>query len=475
MLACGLAAPAPASAPASFPVPAGFRLVNYYPAHAGWSYMWQRWNARAIDSDFARIAALHANAVRVIVQTRTFGYPTPRAVYRARLARVIALAAKHGLRVELTLFDWWHDYPDLAGSEEWARDLLAPYAGDPRLAAIEIQNEPDPADAAATAWVAAMLPFLRTIDGGIPLTVSVAPTDPVGRLQLLKTQLGSALPDFWSVHFYDRPEVAYAVLAAVQQVAAPLPLFVGETGYWPGASFPRPRSRADLDDEQVRFLRTVAAACAALGLPPPAPWTLLDFSRRAIPSVVASPEYHFGLFRVDGSAKPAAAAVRDLFAGAPVSGFDGGFEEIEHGVAPTEPALWRRLGAAAFARDTTVAHSGGASASIAGVAGVATSGALYATATSTPWVYPGETTTLSVWARGRGATGTTTISIAYYGIDGHRLGRTDSPPLADGTTPWTQLVVQAAAPPAAAFFRIQLRSDGDVGRVWFDDVAVSSS
>jgi len=437
--------------------------------------MWQRWNAHQIDADFARIAGLNANAVRVIVQARTFGYPRPRAVYRDRLAEVIALAARHGLRVELTLFDWWSDYADLAGSEQWARDLLAPYAGDPRVAAIEVQNEPDPTNAAATAWVAAMLPFLRTIDGGIPLTVSVAATDPAARLQLLEQQVGTSLPDFWTVHFYDRPELAYAVLGAVQRVAGPLPLFVGETGYWPGASFPRPRSRADLDDEQVRFLRTVAAATAALGLPPPAPWTLLDFANRAIPNAVASPEYHFGLFHVDGSAKPAAAAVRELFAGVPLSGFDGGFEQVEHGVAPAEPALWRRLGSAAFARDTTVAHGGSASASIAGVAGVATSGALYATATTTPWVAPGQTTTLDVWARGHDATGVTTAAIAYYGIDGRRLARIDSQPLPDGTTPWTPLVVQATSPPGAVFFRIQLRSDGNVGRVWFDDVSVATT
>ena len=55
----------------------------------------------------------------------------------------------------------------------------------------------------------------------------------------------------------------------------------------------------------------------------------------------SEPEYRFGLFREDGSAKPAAATVSRLFGGLPEIGFNGGFEAAaaaEDGTAV--PAVW---------------------------------------------------------------------------------------------------------------------------------------
>jgi hypothetical protein len=462
-------------AAAPFPVPAGLKLVNYYPAYDGWTYMWERWNPGEIDSDFARIEGLNANAVRVIVQPSAFGFPDPRPVYRQRLAEVIDLAAQHGLAVELTLFDWWHSYRRIAQAERWARELLAPYAGDPRIACIELQNEIDPGNPAAMAWARALLPYLRTISGDTPVTVSVT-----GGLELaeqlteLRQQLGTSLPDFWSVHYYDKSELAYGVLAATKAAAGSLPLFVGETGYFAGDSDPHVRLRADLEDEQVRFLDSMEAADMLLGLPPIAPWILSDFAPDGSPKRLPSSEYHFGLFRVDGRPKPAAAEVREYFgSGAPDLGFDGGFEQIEAGLRTPEPALWRRRGAAAFALDPTVAHSGAFSVSLSGIRGFATSRATLTTIPAAPWVTPGDPVTLSAWARGSDVTGRNLVSIIWYDGSRNYIGRIDSVPVAAGTSDWTQLQAQAPAPPGAAYVRIVLSSNGNVGTVWFDDVTLA--
>ena len=66
-----------------------------------------------------------------------------------------------GLHVQFTLFDWWDEYRDVAGSKRWARAVLARYVGDPRVAFVELKNEIDPADAAALAWTRALVPWLR--------------------------------------------------------------------------------------------------------------------------------------------------------------------------------------------------------------------------------------------------------------------------------------------------------------------------
>src|SRR5215469_4965197 len=54
------------------------REVNYYPASGGWTYMWSHFDPAAIDRDFARIRALDANTVRIIIQPSVFGFPMVR-------------------------------------------------------------------------------------------------------------------------------------------------------------------------------------------------------------------------------------------------------------------------------------------------------------------------------------------------------------------------------------------------------------
>ena len=470
-LAClGVLAVLPAHASAApVVVPQGLRLVNYYPAHNGWTYMWERWDPVQIDRDFGLIAGLDANAVRVIVQPAAFGFPRPTPAAAAELDTVFALAAAHGLSIELTLFDWWTDYKKVDRSKRWARALLQRYAGDERLAAVELRNELDPRDANAVAWARVMLPYLHRILPGVPTTISVDANDGAHKLATLKDLLGSSQPDFWSFHYYDKPELAYAAFAAAKAAVAPAPLFVGETGYHAGDSDPPVRKRADREDEQVRYFRTITAATTMLGLPPAAPWILLDFVRSGSPVRMRDPEYSFGLFHSDGTPKPAADCVRDAFESAQADpAFNGGFEQ-------PGLSLWRRRGAATFAQDTSVFHAGASSASIGAVDGRPTFRATLSTIPPVPWVAAGQTLILSAWLRGENATGTTAISIRYYDAARNQIAQGDSLPLTQGTTDWTQVTLQTVVPPTASYVRIILTSDGNRGRVWFDDVSLDRS
>lgn len=469
-LAClGVPLPLLAARPAAataFVVPQQLRLVNYYPARNGWTYMWQRWDPAQIDRDFALVAGLDANAVRVIVQPAAFGFPQPTAAAASKLDTVLALAAARGLSVQLTLFDWWSDYKKIDKSKRWARALLQRYAGDERLAAVELRNEIDPRDANAVAWARAMFPYLHKLLPGIPLTISVSASDGTAQMTSLKQALGTSQPDFWSFHYYDKPELAYAAFAAAKAAVAPAPVFIGETGYYAGDSDPPVRRRADLEDEQVRYFRTIAAATAILGLPPAAPWILLDFLRSGTPVRMRPSEYSFGLFRADGTPKPAADSVRAAFASAQADPyFDGGFED-------PGPALWRRRGAGTFTQDTTVFHGGAASVSIGAVDGRKTFRATLMTIPPVPWVTAGETLALTAWARGENATGTTRISLRYYDSARNQIAQGDSLPLPPGTSDWSPLTLQTVVPPTASYVRILLSSDGNAGRVWFDDVSL---
>ena len=214
--------------------------VNYYPAAGGWTYMWSHFDQAAINRDFARIRGLDANTVRIIIQPTVFGFPSVRPLMARRLSEVIGLAARHSLRVHLTLFDWWHRYTDIRGSKEWVSSLLSRYWGDPNIAVLELQNEVSPKNRQAVAWVATMLPYLSTVMPGTLRTVSTA-TVPPAEFAKFTRELRRSPPDFWDYHYYGPARDAFPVLSQIRALAAPRRLFIGETGRstdgtpgWPG-------------------------------------------------------------------------------------------------------------------------------------------------------------------------------------------------------------------------------------------------
>jgi endo-1,4-beta-mannosidase len=286
--------------------------VNYYPAAGGWTYMWSHFDPTTIDRDFARVRGLDANTVRIIIQPSAFGFPIVHPAMANRLSEVIALAAKHSLRVHLTLFDWWSRYTDIHGSKEWVSSLLSRYRHDPRIAVLELQNEVNPQNPEAVAWVTRLLPYLSTVMPGTLRTVSSGSVPP-DVFALFTHELKNSLPDFWDYHYYGPAKDAYSVLSRIKALSAPLPLFVGETGYSTNGT---PGDLAAQKQAQETFYRGVFTADAALGLPTPAPWILNDFSPRAIPpgQTADNPaQYGYGLFQLNGTPKPAAAVVRRAF------------------------------------------------------------------------------------------------------------------------------------------------------------------
>jgi hypothetical protein len=293
----------------------GLKEVNYYPAAGGHTYMWSRFDPAAIDRDFARIRALGANTVRIFIQPSVFGFPAVRPVMADRLSEVIGLAAKHSLRVHLTLFDWWSQFTDVHGSKEWVSSLLSRYRDDRRIAVVELQNEVNPQNREAVAWARTMLPYLSTVMPETLRTVSTASVPP-RMFALFTHELKNSPPDFWDYHYYGPPGDAYSVLSSIKALAAPRTLFVGETGY---STDRTPGDQAAQEQAQAAYYRAVFTAAAALGLPTPAPWILNDFSPGAIPpesqAADEPAQYGYGLFQPNGAPKPAAAVVRRAFSG----------------------------------------------------------------------------------------------------------------------------------------------------------------
>jgi hypothetical protein len=435
--------------------------------------MWTHWQPKSIDRDLGRIAGLHANAVRVVLFP-SLGYPHPSQGEKRELARFLRLAARHRLRVQLTLFGIWQEYRDLSGSRRWVQEILAPYRNDHRIAFVELQNEIPTANEDALAWARAIAPCVHALIGKIPLSLSVSGSEGVAGLERLRR---ARIPlDAYSFHYYGPAPLAYRVLAEARRVAGNTPLFIGETGYSTD-----PTSRQDLmpgdqlwwNAYQDQYLRTVAYAALALHLPVPAPWTYTDFSRGAFPLSSGAgqnaAEYQYGLVQADGNPKPAASTIRRMFSRPSVSlQFNNGFEQAGTSGLPLNWMIWEPQNGI-FARDTQVAHSGQASVSIS-QSHAAPNGYPAFYLSPIQFIQPGRAYVASAWVRGQEATGVTHVALSWFDSSGKFLTTTASPDMQPGTTDWSQLAVTARAPDNAASVQLHLVSADNSGTAWFDDV-----
>jgi hypothetical protein len=455
-------------------VPSELRVVSYYPADAGWTRMWEPWRPERIAADLRRLRGLNANTVRAVLPANFFGYPEPEEKYRERLRELVGIAARSGLRVQLTLFDWWGAYRDIEGSKRWARAMLEPYVGDPRIAFVELRNEIDATDADAVAWTRALVPWLRDLlRKQTPVTISVAGMRPVRDLRALAAGWPArARPDFFDAHtFTGSGELAEHVFSRLREVAAPTPLWIGELGYptstthtgFPGV----PLTPSGQEAAQEHYFKLCFRALARLGLPAPGVWILDDFTPDAIPPSALTgraEEYRFGLFREDGSPKPAAAAVTRLFSGRVETAFNGDFETAaaaEDGASV--PAIWGSTGELRLVRDGTMARSGSASARVVGRSGG--SGTFLVVPVTAP-VESGRAK-LSAWIRGNGAA--LRIAIVWFDPLGRQVGKRWTSVRARPR--WRRAAVVATPPPRAAYARIVLRAHELKGSIWIDDVS----
>ena len=449
--------------------------MNYFPADDGWQYMWTRWKPAQINADFAVIAAMGANAVRITVLPGVTGFPIPNPLMQSRLSQIVGMASGHGLKVQLSLFDQFTDFANISGSITWARDLLEPFTGSPHIAFIDLRNELDAPSTTGRAdvyrWVDALLPAVERDAHGIPVTLSVSEPRHI-------TSMRAALrvePDFWDLHYYSSDGLAYVTMKEAIEAAAPLPVFVGETGFATAGDAPPglPAGAASMEAYQTHYYQAIEQAALLLGLGAAAPWTLYDFFPAAIPGQEQSAQYAFGLLHADGVPKPAAAVIRRLFDAGNVSqNFNSGFGQAVTTPSGVLPAIWRRWqpGQAHFAWDLAVGRDAPGSARISDSDGVDGNMPAFYTVPVQPQATPGDRYRVTAWARGLNTTGKTVVNISWFNNRGVFLSGSDSGSLPAGDTHWTELEAIGVAPPAAAFAEIWLKSAHDSGTVWFDDV-----
>jgi hypothetical protein len=450
---------------------AGLRVVNYYPAADGWTRMWTHWQPAVLRRDFARIHALGANAVRVVVFPTTFGWPTPSRRMAARFADALAIAAANGLGVQLTLFDQWASFNEIARSRTWLRSMLQPYANDPEIRLVELKNEVDPANALEVPWLRALLPTLRSVLPGTPTTVSVSGTVGPSGFGQLRSELRGAPLDVADMHFYGSEQSAYGWMLAAKRAAGPLPLFVGEAGDPVNDTAAGP---ASVNLGQAHWFSVVFAAARAAGVPAPAPWTLNDFAPGTVPgAALVSSENHFGLYTMTGRPRPAAQVVRDAFSGRSASTSNLDFTQSGN---DGQPMVWSRYlpTQGTLAYDPKVGRQRPGSVRLSATQISGRGAPAYYLVPDTPPI-PGQLWQVSAWATGSHVTGTAQLALAWFSSQGTYLGDSSSVPLPQGNPGWTRLLVRTQVPAGATAVQVTLKSYGVAGTVWFTDVGIKVS
>ncbi|MDH7481960.1 MAG: glycosyl hydrolase [Armatimonadota bacterium] len=87
-------------------------------------------------------------------------------------------------------------------------------------------------------------------------------------------------------------------------------------------------------------------------------------------------------------------------------------------------------------------------------------------------VRPGRRYRATAWIRTENATGNNQIALFWYSGDMWHYIREDRSESVTGTNGWKKIGVTAVAPKGSAFVRVNLISEKNSGKVWFDDIAL---
>jgi hypothetical protein len=305
--------------------PLSVRGVNYFPRETPWGGLWTKTPPEVFERDTALAASLGCNTIRTFLQfvppieqaglLESDGTPTP--AYLDKIEALLASAWRRGIRVILC-FEFSPNWLEARWKPALAAIVTA-HRDDGRVLLWDLMNEPDD-DAkwtdATRAYLKAALPYVKQLDTNHLTTVGLT-----WRADRLK-EVG--LPDVMQYHEYavketlfrEGPQRVLVTFGHQRKVGGARPLFIGEFGMSTArdeqhgvAPELRPKIGAapGTEAEQARLYDIVLAGAEQGRAAGALAWCLHDYP-------IKNPnESHFGLVRADGTLKPAALVLRNVY------------------------------------------------------------------------------------------------------------------------------------------------------------------
>src|SRR5580658_6723692 len=99
------------------PAPTNQYAVNYYPINNAGYEMWSSYNGAQYQSDMQKAKDLGFNTIRVFLAAAAgvFNFSPPTAAELANLADFYRRSKTVGIKLHLTLFDYWGMYGHISG------------------------------------------------------------------------------------------------------------------------------------------------------------------------------------------------------------------------------------------------------------------------------------------------------------------------------------------------------------------------
>ncbi|NNK75398.1 MAG: cellulase family glycosylhydrolase [Maribacter sp.] len=175
--------------------------INYYPKDSPWDMFGASYQEDVIAHDFKTIHDMGLNTVRIFVPYKDFGKANVDLEKLAKLGSTLNLAVDHGLKVVVTLFDFYGDYTiqDWTLTHRHAEQIVSTFKDHAGILAWDIKNEPDldfdsRGKERVLAWLQQMATYIRQFDNKHPITIGWS--SPEAALHLNDDV------DFVSFHYY---------------------------------------------------------------------------------------------------------------------------------------------------------------------------------------------------------------------------------------------------------------------------------
>lgn len=335
--------------------------------------MWTQWDGPEAQQEVAQAALLGDNVLRVLVPYGdSYGWNDAKTgvvkpAYLNELNQMLQIAAAYKMKVILTLFDFYGDFPAAGTSAEAAnltylQTLVKTYANDDRVLAWDIHNEPDnypiwtkeQHQDAVLDWLARMRQAILQNDPNHLITIGMGSyedlwqTDSQGRSAI-------SLSDFISWHSYNALDFGNEIAHIREHTNKPI--LLEETGWPTGPARGDPNFT---DAQQLQVYQLAFQKMQQLNLVGVMGWTLRDEVPVGLINLEDYQNY-YGIIRRNGTLKPAALFFKNSLQVAPLPSTTQTslaltaqpldplprsvyFPETDHYVSTPLKELWRRAG-----------------------------------------------------------------------------------------------------------------------------------